>query len=114
MLITLLTYSTVLVIFLILYLLYFIFLKPLIGMKFYKDQGIKMTFFPLLGNVKSCLDAQATTKDFYGHWKNQAKKNPDTQVIGGNSLDSPHLYLLDPQLIREFYRNQENYVKAPK
>lgn len=95
------------------FLFYFLFLKPWLGIRFYRKQGCKMTFFPLLGNIKTSIDCLAKKGDFYGHWKQQTKDNPEVHAFGGNFLDKPQLCIVNPVLIKEFFIRQDNYIKAP-
>lgn len=82
-----------------LYFFYFYIVKTWLGVQGYKKQGCKMNFFPIIGNLMACLTAFSKTGEFYGHFKQEIKKNPELRAIGGNFLDKPYVFLVDPVLI---------------
>lgn len=72
-----------------------------------------MGFFPVIGNLMACLNAFRTTGEFYGHFKEEIRRNTSLRAIGGNFLDKPYVFLVDPLLVKEFLLKQSNYARAP-
>jgi len=97
----------------VLYFFYFYVLRTWLGVQFYKKQGCQMNYFPVIGNLMACLKAFSNTGEFYGHFKQEIKKNPKLRAIGGNFLDKPYVFLVDPVLIKQFLQNQHKYQRAP-
>lgn len=99
---------------LICYGLYFLVVKPWLSLQFYKKQGCQMTYFPLGGNQKACMDALSSHGDFFWNFKQQLKKNPKLKAIGGNLLDAAQIYLCDADAIADYYKQPEKYVRSTR
>lgn len=94
------------------YALYYLLLKPLHKLKFYEKQGLPMRYFPVIGNYKACIDGQNSHSDFYWSLKQQVKANPKLKALGGNLIDTAQIYLIDPETITAFYKQQDKYTKS--
>ena len=94
----------------ILYLLFKFVILVLIRMNHYKKQGAPCYFRPMIGQFGMMMGAFDEHGDFYYYSKRGSKENP-TRFFCTNMGDNPYIILHDTALIKEFYLNNDNYVK---
>jgi len=81
-------------------------------LKAYSQQGVLTQFFLLLGSLKRERGFEKTHKDILGYFKQLAKTNPDVPALMHNFGSRIDVSLLDPKLIKEFYRNESFYQRG--
>ena len=94
--------------------LYKFFLRPLYYMSLYaKNKGVfKITFIPFQGPFASLTTDLKKYGDAFYSSKIAYEVFPNPRAIAFNIADRAGITLLDPELIKDFYLNQEgNYVK---
>jgi len=93
------------------YALYQFIIFPLWKMRFYKEQGIPTSFYPVYGLNQRGKLHEKQYKDGMAHYRQLAQSNPDTPAEAGNFGSRIAVILYDPKLIKEFYAKQSNYAK---
>jgi len=81
-------------------------------LKSYNKQGVVTQFFLFLGSLKRERGFEKTHKDILGYFKQLAKTNPDVPALMHNFGSRIDVSLLDPKLIKEFYRNESLYQRG--
>ena len=95
------------------YYLYKIFIKPYYLITYYRKQGTPMFFAPITGTFKSDFKNAEEKGDFYYTWNELAKQNPRPKAVGKNIESDAQLLLVDPEAIRQFFVNHDQYIKHP-
>jgi len=92
---------------------YAVIISPYLKLRYYRKQGIKTEFFPIVGNMMR--DHRNTLKkgDFFHAWKYTGKE-PAPKLIAKNVGTHAELILMDPNLIKEFTLNHDRYMKHPE
>lgn len=107
------SYYTILqliLVFLFLLFIYKFIIVALLRLNFYKKQGLKTEFFPVLGSLLIRFQkSQKKQKDAIYHLKSLAAQEPNLKVIVQNFGATPVVLLLDPALKKEFAFNHDNY-----
>ena len=93
----------------LLYLLYNYFISPFLTLQFYKKQGLSTSFVPLVGYLKSSFENVLKHGDFYHSFKQLNQQDPRPQGFATSISSTVVLWLVDPEIIKEFYQNQERY-----
>lgn len=89
-------------------------IKPYRLIRFYRNQGIQMTFIPLTGYYMKDIENIQKHNDYYYGWKQKARQEPRPKAFGGNFGYDTHLVLLDPIMIKEFAQKYDLYLKHPE
>ena len=97
---------------LILYMTYHLYLIPKVRMQFYEKQGIPCYYFPVVGSFKDTEENVIKFGDSHFKNKRRARDTP-SRASCSNWGSSATISLYDPVLIKEFYRNNDNYIKDP-
>jgi cytochrome P450 len=94
--------------------LYRIILKPYYLISFYRRQGIHMLFVPIVGTFERDFKNAEVHGDFYYDWNQLARQTPRPKAFGKNIESEAQLLLIDPEAIRQFFINHDQYIKHPK
>jgi hypothetical protein len=86
--------------------IYTFILKPLRLINFYKKQGAETIFFPGIGFAKANIESLSKYADCYHYEKQMAINKPETRIWATNLGKNVILHILDPKLLREFYKKQ--------
>ena len=81
-------------------------------MLFYKKQGVPCEYFPLIGYYKNMIPGAKEHEDTQYHTKQSARKGIK-RALCSNLGSNACLFLYDPALIKEFFLNNDNYIKDP-
>ena len=100
-----------LLVFTALWAIYKVFVRPQIRMNFYRKQGIPTIYNPLIGRIKLYFDGMKKHRDDQYYSKVASSRHP-TRAICSNLGSEATIVLHDTALIKEFYLNNDNYVKA--
>jgi cytochrome P450 len=73
-----------------------------------------MYFTPVIGSFNKDLRNASEKGDYYYDYNELAKTDPRPKAIGKNLGPDAQLYLIDPEAIRQFFINHEEYIKHPK
>jgi len=96
------------------YLFYSIIIKPYLLIRFYRKQGILMDFLPGPGIMYQSMQNVKKHGDFAHRWKEVTNMKEQQRVFGGNVANDIQLFLVDNDIIKDFIRKQDLYVKHPK
>lgn len=99
-------FSFTVILLLIARLIYQMVLKPFWLIRFYKNQGAESIFFPGIGFGKANYDSFTKHGDCHYYEKEMAKSKPDTKTWVTNLGKNVILHILDPNLLKEFYKLQ--------
>jgi len=105
---TLLSFGVVLI-----YFVYTFVVKPYFLVRFYRQQGIPMQYSPVIGSFSQDLQNAEEKGDYYHDWIQLAKQNPRPKAMGKNVAQDAQLYLIDPEAIKQFFLNHQDYIKHP-
>ena len=78
---------------------------------FYKRQGIPIKFIPLVGELMEMNKDSQEKGDCYHKQKQMIKKNPKVRLYAVNYGSVPIIHLIDPILLKEYFKNQQLYIK---
>jgi cytochrome P450 len=87
--------------------------KPYFLVRFYRNQGIPMQYSPVIGSFSQDLQNAEEKGDYYHDWIQLAKQNPRPKAMGKNVAQDAQLYLIDPEAIKQFFLNHQDYIKHP-
>ena len=94
----------------VLYFLYFVVVKPKLRMQFFKAQGFRCQYFPILGEAEVIFRGLKENGDSEHYYKSQCEGKPQ-RVECWNDQSRASITLFEPALIKAFSLNTENYVK---
>ena len=98
------------------FIMYKLFLKPYLLVRYYGSQGARTFYFPLLGDMGPLSIFKNITLlmkgDIYYRPKQMIKKDPDMKAYCTNVGNSVGISFIDPNLVRDFLNKQEFYIKA--
>lgn len=89
-------------------------IKPFMLMKFYKSQGIPSEFIPIHGTFKKDYENVEKHGEFYYNWIQLARERPRPKAFAHNVGSKMRLVILEPEILKEFFTNHENYIKDPE
>jgi len=87
--------------------------KPYFLVRFYRNQGIPMQYSPVIGSFSQDLQNAEEKGDYYHDWIQLAKQSPRPKAMGKNVAQDAQLYLIDPEAIKQFFLNHQDYIKHP-
>lgn len=93
--------------------IYTFVVKPYFLVRFYRKQGIPMQYSPVIGSFSQDLQNAEEKGDYYHDWIQLAKKSPRPKAMGKNVAQDAQLYLIDPEAIKQFFLNHQDYIKHP-
>ena len=104
---------TVIVLF-ILYLVHILVIKPMILIRYYEKQGALGEYYPIQGGYGKRINEATTTGDWLSFYKKDVQDPKGAhRLFATNILGNAFLFIVDPDLIKDFISNQEkNYNKA--
>jgi len=86
--------------------------KPYLYVQFYKKQGAQGYFKPFGGFFMDRMTEARQNNDFFAYFKEVIFQKPDTQVIVSNVASKPVLFLVQPDMIKEFLNQPQLYRKT--
>jgi len=90
---------------------YSLLVAPYLKLQFYKRQGGKVDFIPIIGRFGLLVQQTNKTGDFFYQPKQEIKRNPNIAYEAQNLGPGIILFLNDPKLLREFFTKQDHYIK---
>ena len=98
----------------ILYLVHLLVIKPMTLIRYYEKQGALGEYYPILGGYGKRMSEAAITGDWLSFYKKDVQDPKGAhKLFATNILGNAFLFLVDPDLIKDFISNQEkNYKKA--
>ena len=98
----------------ILYLVYLLVIKPVTLIRYYERQGALGEYYPILGGYGKRVNEANITGDWLSFYKKDIQNSKGAhKLFATNILGNAFLFLVDPDLIKDFISNQEkNYKKA--
>lgn len=95
-----------------LYFVYKFYVKPAVGLLYYKKQtGVKVLYHcRLLSSPKNHENA-VTKGDFYYTYKEILRQDPSIKVVAENFGTRCHLSILDPEVLKQYLSKYDNYHK---
>lgn len=85
-------------------------ISPLFRMRHYVKQGAMKIFYLLPSFFENLKDAKEHG-DFFYRQKRRLAENPNLRLWVINNGSNVSVYFSDPKLIKEFFQNQDKYVK---
>ena len=85
---------------------------PLKRLYFYKRQGIKTAYFPVLGMIKFSLEDLDKRGDFFAGPKASSKADIHQKIFVCNLGSGTIMYLRDPLYVKEFLQKSSQFRKA--
>ena len=101
-----------LVIFALLWASYKVVIRPLYRMCYCKNQGIETYYAPLIGRYQQFEKATKLHGDDQ-YFSKVGARNKVSRALCSNLGSAATIVLRDPVLIKDFYLNNDNYVKDP-
>jgi len=95
----------------ILFLIFNFIVVPLKNLDFYKKQGIKTSFIPVLGLISVMKKSEKEQGDNLHYFKNNAHVNPDLEIEGINVASKAFLLIYSPRLLKAFFSSIDPYEK---
>ena len=72
-----------------------------------------MFFAPIVGTFKKDFKNAGQKGDFYYTWNELAKQTPRPKAMGKNMESEAQIFLVDPDAIKQFFMNSDQYIKHP-
>jgi len=86
--------------------------KPYLLVQHYKKQGATGYFKPFGGFFVDRMKEARQKGDFFKYFKDVIRVNPDTKAIVSSAGNKSLLFLVQPDLIKEFLNQPQLYRKA--
>ena len=91
-----------------------VIVSPYLRLQYYRSQGIETSFVPLLGYFKAGFANVQKHGDFYYEWKQRPYQKVRSKNFAVNTGNIPGLWLVEPDLIKTFFNNQDPYSRKPE
>jgi cytochrome P450 len=94
------------------YLIYKLFITPKLLLLFYKKQGARTTYFPIIGQLGAMWNYVWSRGDYFSGHKTMILNNPDLVANASNLRSNVILEIVDLDLFKDFIHKQDCYVKS--
>ena len=94
------------------FIVFYFVLNPLRKISFYSRKDALITFFPLIGVLKTFFSDLKLKNDFFASVKEFSRRHPTKKFLVSNIGNRPVVLLRDAQYAREFLQKQNFYQKA--
>lgn len=96
----------------ILFVIHRFFIKPYLGILFYKKQGLDMKFYPMGTGILDFQKDGIEKGDYFHSGLKLIENDPKIKGFGFNTMHRPHIFLNDLTSIKEFVLNIKDFEKT--